>query len=441
MGPITMQMKSICFLAKIFILLAVLALGVTGIYAAIGLYADGSSSLFSILTSNGYYDFDKPRRFAQIITQTPVVLAIKLGVKDLNFLIRMHTLGLIAIPLGFWISALLLQIKNNFFWLLALAFAVSYLSSGFFAGGEYNITYAMTAFCAAIIFRRDIGVTGAAILVVTAIALTRSYEAMVFLGPLLFSVSIIRAIKEKRDSTTIKIALVVAAFLFAAASAVSAWSIMFPRDPGNLADAANISSINANQFVYLATVTVLALIACINHHPLINKIIASVALMVSILFLASPTAWNTAVMHYQFRSMSGLMLFSILFASAFLYFYRKSNEKKPMVGNTIAAGFIVTTVLVTLFIPFYVEIFGFFDWARTFESEALEQTDVSIINKPDIYDSEFSWGWTNPSLSILLRGNADGIILNRREGWQPFDPKKLNKNPLSKFEKPGKLYR
>ena len=46
-----------------------------------------------------------------------------------------------------------------------------------------------------------------------------------------------------------------------------------------------------------------------------------------------------------------------------------------MVGNTIAAGFIVTTVLVTLFIPFYVEIFGFFDWARTFKSEALEQTD------------------------------------------------------------------
>ena len=117
--------------------------------------------------------------------------------KDLNFLIRLHSLGLIAIPLGFWISALLLHIRKNSFWLLALAFAVSYLSSGFFAAGEYNITYAMTTFCAALILRRNISLTSAVVLVVIAIALMRSYEAMVFLGPLLFSISIIRAIKEK----------------------------------------------------------------------------------------------------------------------------------------------------------------------------------------------------------------------------------------------------
>src|SRR5262249_41929381 len=131
-----MQKKLICFLAKIFILFAMLGLGLTGVYAARGLYADGSHSLFSILTSNDYFaDFDKPRLYGLIITQTPVVLAIKLGVKDLNFLIRLHSLGLVAIQLGFWISALLLQIKKTFFWLFVLAFAVSYLSSGFFAIG------------------------------------------------------------------------------------------------------------------------------------------------------------------------------------------------------------------------------------------------------------------------------------------------------------------
>ena len=63
------------------------------------------------------------------------------------------SLGLIAIPLGFWISALLIQTKTCFFWLFVAAFSVSYLSSGFFAIGEFNIAYAMVAFCASILLK------------------------------------------------------------------------------------------------------------------------------------------------------------------------------------------------------------------------------------------------------------------------------------------------
>ena len=117
-----------------------------------------------------------------------------------------------------------------------------------------------------------------------------------------------------------------------------------------------------------------------------------------------------------------------------------------MVGNTIATGFIVTTLLMTLFIPFYVETFGFADWARKFESVALNQTGFVPISKTGIYDGPglygFDWGWTNPSLSIVLRGNAGGGILdNDEEAWKPFAPEELNENPLGEFEKRGKLYR
>ena len=140
------------------------------------------------------------------------------------------------------------------------------------------------------------------------------------------------------------------------------------------------------------------------------------------------------------------MLFGILFASAFFYFYPQTNEKKPDVGNTIATGFIVTTLVMTLFIPFYVETFGFADWARKFESEALNQTGFVPISKTGIYDGRglygFDWGWTNPTLSILLRGNAGGGILDNNEnGWKPFAPEELNENPLGEFEKRGRLYR
>jgi hypothetical protein len=438
--------RPILFLTKSLVLLSIFGLGVSGIYAATGLYADGSLYLFKILTLVGYWDFHSSRAYAQIITQTPVVAAITLGVTNLNLLIRMHSFGLIAIPLGFWISAFLLHIRSNFFWLLALAFAVSYLSSGFMSVAEYNITYAMAAFSASLLFRRDIGLKGAGVLVGTSIALTRSYEAMVFIGPLLCSIAIFRATKEKHLSVIVRIALIAAGFLLAVASAISAWSIMFPRDPANLAAAGDISMIirilRSHHFIYLIVMSALAFVVYINDRPLITKAVASIAVIVSIAFVASPHSWNVPGRHYEFRSISGLMLFCTLFAAELVYLYRKTARKKGD-EHVISAGYVITALVITLSIPFYIKTFGFYDWARKFESEAQNQTGPVPIDETGIYLGEFYWDWTNPPLSILLRGNSTGIILNSRKykGWQPFDLEKLPINPLGAFEKSSKLYR
>jgi hypothetical protein len=221
---------------------------------------------------------------------------------------------------------------------------------------------------------------------------------------------------------------------------------MFPRDPDQLAAAGSISMIiriiKSHHFIYLSIISILAFILYINDRPLITKAVVSAALMLSIAFVASPNSWNVPSRHYEFRSMSGLLLFCILFATALVYFYRKLDSKPRKDENVLSVCFVIAILLIALSIPFYVKIFGFYDWAKQFESEAQNHSGFVPIDKTGIYLGEFYWAWTNPSLSILLRGNSTGIIVNSSwyKGWQPFDPEKLPNNPLNSFEKSSALY-
>src|SRR5664280_1923938 len=92
------------------------AIAVNGVYASIGLFADGSYSMLGMLQRGGYFVYDPARWYADIVTQTPVVLAIHLGVNDVATLIRTQSLGLVAIPLAAWVGALAAQWKRHFYW-------------------------------------------------------------------------------------------------------------------------------------------------------------------------------------------------------------------------------------------------------------------------------------------------------------------------------------
>lgn len=163
----------------------VLILGVSGVYAARGLHGDGAFYLLSILTQEKFISDEAARQHVLALTQFPAVWAMHLGCQDLKLLIRVHSIGLILLPIAFWFFALALQNGSNRFWLMLIAFSATYLSSGFHANGEYNLTYAMVALCASIILKKSISNWLALVMLVAAFALIRSYEAMVYLGPLL----------------------------------------------------------------------------------------------------------------------------------------------------------------------------------------------------------------------------------------------------------------
>jgi hypothetical protein len=436
--------------ARFLSVLLICGLAILQVYAAKGLYADGSYFLVDILSSKGFYAVDKARLFALLVTQAPVVLAMETRVYDLNTLIRIHSLGLIAIPLGFWISALLIQTKTCFFWLFVAAFCVSYLSSGFFAIGEFNIAYAMVAFCASILLKESVGKIGGAALVLTAIILARSYEAMIFLGPLLIIICIFRLLRDTHESKYFKSALIVSSFLFAADSTLSLWSLMFPPSQHDLAAAADLRpALKSEHFIYLASMGLLFLASWFFNMRHLNKFVIGTALLVSIVYVSNADYWNPPSMNYQFRELSGGMLAVVIAFSAFHYFSFELNSKATESLN-LASTSIVFLLFVSLIYPFYRYTFGYIEWVKTFEQEVVnrtgivpfENTKIPYARRASELNALYNWVWTNPSLSQVLRiNNAGAIILNSRDytGWP--DPSQIDPNALGQFKRNSRLYR
>jgi hypothetical protein len=61
--------------------------------------------------------------------------------------------------------------------------------------------------------------------------------------------------------------------------------------------------------------------------------------------------------------------------------------------------------------------YGYYKWIKRFEQEAISLKVHTPIDKTSINTNHgltygYNWGWGNPSTSILLRGNAEAMILN-----------------------------
>ncbi|MGR8979422.1 MAG: hypothetical protein ACU84H_04950 [Gammaproteobacteria bacterium] len=467
-----MQIKNLDYSFRLLILILISGIAFSGVFAARGLYADGSFFLFNVLKTEDFWDFDKSRAFAQIISQIPVVFAMKIGVTDLNALIRLHSFGLIAIPLGFWFAALLIQINTYLFWLFVFSFSVSYLSSGFFAIGEYNLAYAMAALSASIILRNGrLGKICSLTLILISILLTRVYEAMLVLGPLLFAISMFRLLlTPKRDVFSSKIALIISSFFFATSSLTSVWSIMFDpvhtygsesssaisilsimfhRDTVGLSTALDVKSImKSKQLIYMILMCVLCLILAMTERNFLKTIAIIDAFLISSIYLFNTSFWHSPVNHYEFRSVSGLMLFFVIaFAAAHYFFLKKLDYFEFLELKRSKYELISLLCFISLTIPFYVQTFGFYRWARIYEQEVTTRTGLISIESTRINHSYpyegYNWTWTNPSLSLLFRGNLTGaIILNKKDqfGWQPFKPDEIDDNVLGAFKKNSPLY-
>lgn len=433
--------------AKAAALLLVALLGIIGIYSARGLYADGSFFLFNILSQKSYWDFDKPRAFIQLITQTPVVLGIKLGVKEITTLIYLHSIGIVGIPIIIWCLALFQHIKSEHFWILLIAFSATYLSAGFFAVGEYNLTYALAAYCLSVLLKEKITLLDSVLIIFAAIALTRSYEAMVFLGPALFLFSARRIISSTSNKKILeKNVLLILLFLFASATTVAAWSILFPRDPANLAGAGNISHIiKSGYFIYLSGM--ISIYFIIQKAPRKFKhFFVLIAAGSVIYFISFREIWNSPSMNYGFRSMAGLILFFIFLAIFIEDINKKNGEIKIAAAKTSTAltGVISLLLFLSLALTSATYSLEFSRWIKNFEfaaSKASSWVHIDEATTVDGFYSEFNWAWTNPSLSIILRGNSTGGILNSKHytGWQPFKPESMQENPIGYLSKAHEL--
>jgi hypothetical protein len=190
-----------------------------------GLFWDGSSFLVNILDHGGFHDFYVARAHVDWVTQLPVLLLDKLGVRDTRLLAMAYSLTLFALPAALYHLALA-RVRHDavLLGIVIAAVAVVYLPTSFFIIGEYNATFAaVTAGMAVTLTARENRLGDAALLCVLGLFCVRSYEAIVYLGPLL-AAAIVWSARQDGDRAS-RVLAGIAALAFVAAAAVSASTI------------------------------------------------------------------------------------------------------------------------------------------------------------------------------------------------------------------------
>lgn len=408
-------------------LAGLVSMAILSVYSARGLYADGSYFLLQILQAHGFYFDDRARIFAEILNQSPVVIPIWAGVTDLNLLIRLHSVGLIALPLAVWLIALVVQIHSERFWFLLLGFCVSYLVSGFFSAGEYSLMFAVSALVWSLLWVKTPNMSAALVIAASCFFLIRAYEGVVFLAPVLLPLVAMRMLESSQERK-VAVPLAIAACCLVVATVLAVEAILFPRIPANLAGAVDITyAARSWNFVYaLGACFLVAVLVTFRLAGRYATALTYVSVGLSLAFLLFPNQWNEPLMDYASRTLSGVTLAVVFLGGSLVS--SKRLEANQVVGPAVAIT--AFCAYLTLSIPLVSKSIAWIEWASAFEDEASAATGFIPIDQTNLWASatgpQFSWVWTNPSLSVLLRGNSSGGIKNSLTytGWQPFDPEK-----------------
>jgi hypothetical protein len=196
-----------------------------------GLFWDGSSFLVNILDHGRFHDFYVARAHVDWVTQVPVLLLSELGVRDTRLLSMAYSAALFGLPTALYHLALA-RVRHDavLLGIVIATIAVVYLPTSFFIIGEYNATFAAVAAGMAVTMTsRESRLGGnsrlgdASLLCVLGVFCVRSYEAMVYLGPLL-AAAIVWSLRKDEDRAT-RILAGIAALAFIAAALVSAATI------------------------------------------------------------------------------------------------------------------------------------------------------------------------------------------------------------------------
>src|SRR5215813_12068182 len=152
-----------------------------------GLFVDGSAFLVQIARREWFFDFYLPRLYAMVLGQIPVITGLWLGITDLHQLARLLSIGLFALPTALYHLALV-RARHDAVLLgtVIAALAVVFMTTSFFIVGEYNTAYAIAILVAVrLATAAELTVLDGVFLAVIGLLGTRTYEAMLYLGPLL----------------------------------------------------------------------------------------------------------------------------------------------------------------------------------------------------------------------------------------------------------------
>ncbi len=412
-----------------------------------GLFWDGASFLANILEFRAFHDFYPERSHVAWATQAPVLLLVKLGLRDTRLLAIAYSASLFAWPAALYHFALA-RVRSDAALMTAVvtALVAVYLPTSFFIVGEYNIAYAAVVAAMTVVLTGGVGRRRDGVILCALGALCQaSYEAMIYFGPLV-AVAILwslrRARREGRVDDVGRLLALVAALAFLSAAIVSSEAIVeywnhayFTR-----VRAATFDFWQNLQFVIpFVGLAILAIVSLVHPRWLGGRgplvLLGFVALLLAVtpwLRRFDPEGMLFPPAHYVARTAAGGVLLAIVISMWLYVGWRErppavlAELRRPEVGHRLLSA--MSALLLVAAIPDLVLSrlwVGYLDYFRglvTGHAGLVRANDLPMQQWPYRL---FSQDWTYPALSALVRGApGQGIVVMDKDYRTnpPFEP-------------------
>lgn len=407
------------------------------------LFADGAFYLYWLLDARRPMDFDAGRHFTHLVTQWPLVLAMRAGVTEVGAISRL--LGamwygpmLAALALCAWIAR---RRPELLLFPLASAAAVT-ANSSFFVVSESHLLVALFWPLVFLLALRDAWGAGTfALAAVLAAPTLRTYESMVFLGPVLAALAIVRARSEPRAAA--RAGFVLLAAYFAAGVGVAAYWIVNPRSAGNRGSFVEASlfffrdhegHVHALALLSLAAIALVAAALLVRApgpgarraRRLVFAAFVAACALAAVAPLLRPMS-VAPLLHYRARVLNAYLppLLAVLFVLAM---------RRPPRAESWRSALAVVTVLAVAQLAWHTLAARV--WAGYLDAFRREVTthrglvpfDRSALARAEEHGrpiATLNWGWTMPIMSVLLApGGRVRAMVDNPEGasWVPFSP-------------------
>jgi hypothetical protein len=398
------------------------------------LHADGSWAFVQSLLNEGYWVGDPYRLVADTIAETPISVAMQLGVTDRGALAFAHGLGYILIPSLAWVAALWITRAGLVFDFILLAYCATALTSGFLAIGEYNFLFAFTALCFAAIVqfwtrqRRGMAWTaaGAAVIVLS------SHGLAILLAPLLLVATLLPMRRFGRPATGGP-AILLTASLLLAASMTGVMAVVLPYTSGNVKRASDLGTplTENRQLLIVFAWFVLLPVAILARRRVVRALVGVILTLGLLLLVFDRELWASPWQQHASRSWSAILLF-VLLAEALVAAWPDlgsagSTSLEPDAGPANRLRLWSFGLFVALLVPATVQTVQFGSFVRDFETYVNERSGF-VANGDFLRDvpaaERYGWPATFPSLSVALgRTTRSAIVLNPRVTvWDPPFP-------------------
>jgi hypothetical protein len=427
-----------CYRGTVLLLWAQAAVGA---FVCRGLFWDGASFLANVLETGGYHDFYPARAHLAWLTETPVLLLVGAGVRDVHLLAMAFSAMLFVIPAALYHLALARARDGVRLAAVIAVVAAVHLPTCFFAVGEHLITYALVTatFMVALSPRVPAWRDGALLFAFGLIAIA-SYEAMIYLGPAAAAVVLWSARGRHEPLGRMLIFAAALAFLGATVVALSTVVHYWHHDHFVRVRAATFDFWQNLQFVLpLAALAAIGLVALVlprglaGRGPLVAAAVAA-ALLVASPWLREvrPAAFLFPPSHYVARTAAGGVLLALMLGAWLHAAWPKPGPAllamlhQPAVARRLATAMFV--LVLGGAVPDLWLTRQWVDYLAWFGGMVNSRTGIVPADELPLRQwpyRMFVQEWSYPALSVLLhRAPGQGVVVapNDYRSNMPFDP-------------------